>query len=238
MSFFESLEQRIVLNGAPIANPDPWYSTAEDTALTVTTSATTLVDNVWDPEGDSLTASVVDSPSNGSVSNFSSTDGTFTYAPDTSYVGFDAFTYKVNDGTDDGNTVTVSIAVGLNFGPRTNLDEQARDAQLLTGELQLVEPLTPGLSLIYDSSTLPQPIVVLESFLQASSDVPDEITAQLTFNSSAGTAYTYDTTGLSAGDDLRFALQADATSLASGHYDYSVKLTNVRQRDHHNSCLY
>jgi hypothetical protein len=81
------------------------------------------------------------------------------------------------------------------------------------------------LSLIYDSSTLPQPIVVLETFLQDSSDVPDEIAAQLTFNSTAGTAYTYDTTSLSAGDNLRFALQADATSLATGHYDYSVKLT-------------
>jgi hypothetical protein len=55
--------------------------------LTVTTSDTTLLDNDWDPEGDSLTASIVDSPSNGSISGFSGTAGTFTYTPDTSYAG-------------------------------------------------------------------------------------------------------------------------------------------------------
>jgi hypothetical protein len=60
---FERLEPRIVLNAAPIARDDASYFTAEDTALTVTTSDTTLLDNDWDPEGDSLTASVVDGPS-------------------------------------------------------------------------------------------------------------------------------------------------------------------------------
>ena len=109
--FFESLEPRIVLNAAPIANDDPWYVTSVDTALVVTTSDTTLLDNDWDPEGDSLTASIVDSPSNGSISGFSGSDGTFTYTPDTSYVGFDSFTYKVNDGADDSDIVTVSVAV-------------------------------------------------------------------------------------------------------------------------------
>jgi len=137
---FERLEPRVVLNAAPVARDDPWYYTAEDTGLTVTTSDTTLLDNDWDPEGDSLTASVVDSPDNGSISNFSGSDGTFTYTPDTSYVGFDSFTYKVNDGTDDSNIVTVAIAVGLNFGPRTNLDEQARDAELLTGDATCSAP--------------------------------------------------------------------------------------------------
>ena len=33
--FLEQLEPRIVLDGAPVALPDPFYSTAEDTALTV-----------------------------------------------------------------------------------------------------------------------------------------------------------------------------------------------------------
>ncbi|HUG66542.1 MAG TPA: Ig-like domain-containing protein [Pirellulaceae bacterium] len=90
--FFERLEPRVILNAAPVARDDPWYYTAEDTGLTVTTSDTTLLDNDWDPEGDSLTASVVDSPAHGSLSNFSGSDGTFTYTPDTSYVGFDSFT--------------------------------------------------------------------------------------------------------------------------------------------------
>ena len=122
--------------------------------------------------------------------------------------------------------MTVSIAVGGHFGPRTNLEEFARDGGLLTGEVELYEPLTPGLALVYDSSTLPQPIIVLETFLQDDSDVPDEISAELTFDSSVGTDYTYSTTGLSAGDSLRFALQHDARSLSSGHYDYSVEVTS------------
>ena len=57
--------------------------------------------------------------------------------------------------------------------------------------------------------------------------LPDSFyyTAELTFDSTSGTTYEYDTTGLTAGDSLRFALQADATSLSTGRYDYSVELT-------------
>ena len=124
----------------------------------------------------------------------------------------------------------MSIAVGGHFGPRTNLDERPRGgslmtSNLMTGDLELVEPLTPGLFLVYDSGTLPEPIIVLETFLQSGSTVPDEISAQLTFNSTAGTTYEFDTTSLSAGDSLRFALQVDATSLSTGRYDYSIDLT-------------
>jgi hypothetical protein len=114
--FLEQLEPRIVLNGAPVALPDPFYETAEDTALTITTSNTTLLDNDWDPEGDTITASIVDNPSDGSVSNFSGSNGTFTYTPDTAFTGVDTFTYQINDDTDDGNTVSVSIAVGRHLG--------------------------------------------------------------------------------------------------------------------------
>ena len=106
--FLEQLEPRIVLNGAPVAVPDPFYSTAEDTALTVGASDTTLLDNDWDPEGDTITASIVDNPGDGSVTNFSGTAGTFTYTPDTGFTGVDSFTYKLNDGTDDGNTVSAT----------------------------------------------------------------------------------------------------------------------------------
>ena len=61
---------------------------------------TTLLDNDWDPEGDTLTASIVDNPANGTISNFSGANGTFTYSPDTSFTGVDTFTYDVSDGTD------------------------------------------------------------------------------------------------------------------------------------------
>jgi hypothetical protein len=79
--------------------------------------------------------------------------------------------------------------------------------------------------LLYQSNTLPKPIVVIETSLLSGSSVPDDIDAQLTFNGTAGTTYNYNTTSLDAGDSLRFALQADASSLSSGRYDYSVELT-------------
>ena len=121
--FIESLEPRIVLNAAPLAIDDPHYYTAEDTALTITTSDVTLLDNDWDAEGDTLTASVVDNPPNGTLSGFTGSSGTFTYTPNTAFVGVDTFTYKLNDGTDDSNVVTVSVAVGGQFGAQTNLSE-------------------------------------------------------------------------------------------------------------------
>jgi len=118
----EQLERRWVLNGAPVAVGDAWYYTDEETTLTVGSSDTTLLDNDWDPEGDAITASLVDGPGHGTLTDFNS-DGTFEYEPDTSFVGLDAFTYKVSDGTDDSHVVTVSIAVGTVFGPRTNGEE-------------------------------------------------------------------------------------------------------------------
>ncbi|MDA1049218.1 MAG: hypothetical protein O3C40_01890, partial [Planctomycetota bacterium] len=133
--------------------------------------------------------------------------------------------YKANDGAVDSNVVTVSIAVGGDFGARTNLEEAARGGSLLIGGLELAQPLTPGLALVYQSNTLPKPIVVVETSLLSSSMTPDSIDALLTFNGSAGTTYNYGTTGLSPGDSLRFALQADASSLATGHYDYAIDLT-------------
>jgi hypothetical protein len=38
-AFIERLEPRVVLNGAPMAVPDSWYTTPQNTTLTVTTPA-------------------------------------------------------------------------------------------------------------------------------------------------------------------------------------------------------
>ncbi len=128
MRFLERLEPRVVLNAAAVALDDPWYYTAEDTTLVIGTSDTTLLDNDWDPEGSALTASVVAGPAHGTLISFDD-DGTFEYEPDTSFVGWDTFTYKVSDGTSDSAIVTATIAVGGHFGPRTNLEERTRDAR-------------------------------------------------------------------------------------------------------------
>ncbi|WP_051280375.1 S-layer homology domain-containing protein, partial [Anaerovorax odorimutans] len=51
----------------------------------------------------------VKDPSHGSVTV--NTDGTFTYTPDTNYVGTDSFTWKVNDGTVYSEEATATITV-------------------------------------------------------------------------------------------------------------------------------
>ena len=61
-SLIERLEPRVVLNGAPVAVPDPWYSTPMNTTLNVTTQGTTLVANDWDPESSAISASLVSGP--------------------------------------------------------------------------------------------------------------------------------------------------------------------------------
>jgi hypothetical protein len=64
-----------------------------------------------DPDNDVLTFTKLSDPADGTVTVFDG-DGFFTYEPDTGFVGTDSFTFKVNDGSADSNTATVTITVG------------------------------------------------------------------------------------------------------------------------------
>ena len=94
-------------NSPPMAFDDA-YETDEDVALVVAAPEGVLA-NDSDVDGDALTASLVDGPSNGSVTL--NDDGSFTYEPDLGYYGPDSFTYRANDGTEDSELTTVSITV-------------------------------------------------------------------------------------------------------------------------------
>ncbi len=59
--------------------------------------------NDWDPDGGTLTDSLVDNPIHGTLTSFTGLTGVFTYVPTSDYVGLDSFTYKVNDGSLDSN---------------------------------------------------------------------------------------------------------------------------------------
>src|SRR4029079_1632698 len=95
------------VNDAPVAVADS-YSVNEDATLTLA-AATGVLANDTDADLDALTAIKVSDPAHGSVTLNS--NGSFTYTPNANYNGPDGFTYKVHDGTVDGNTVTVSITV-------------------------------------------------------------------------------------------------------------------------------
>ena len=61
--------------------------------------------------GTTLSFVIIQNPSNGSVSNFNSQTGTFTYTPNQNYDGSDEVKFKVNNGSFDSNEATVSITV-------------------------------------------------------------------------------------------------------------------------------
>lgn len=93
-------------NDAPIANNDE-YSIDEDTTLTVDVGG--VLANDTDGDGDTLAASLVSGPQNGTLTLNS--DGTFSYTPNANFHGVDGFSYLVNDGASDSAVATVTINV-------------------------------------------------------------------------------------------------------------------------------
>src|SRR5215203_1826510 len=67
--------------------------------------------NANDEDGDNLSVTIIDDPSNGQLGNVNPSTNTVTYTPDENYSGEDNFIFIVNDGTSDSNEATVSIMV-------------------------------------------------------------------------------------------------------------------------------
>jgi hypothetical protein len=66
---------------------------------------------VADPDGDTLTCSIVANGTKGSAVITNPATGAFTYTPDQDQLGDDAFTFKVNDGTVNSAVATISVAI-------------------------------------------------------------------------------------------------------------------------------
>ena len=94
-------------NTPPVADNDS-YSTDINTVLTVD-AANGVLDGDNDADGDSLTSTIENQPSNGSVTL--SNNGSFTYTPNNGFSGNDSFTYIANDGEDNSTPATVEITV-------------------------------------------------------------------------------------------------------------------------------
>ena len=90
-------------NTEPIAQ-DGSVTTAQNQQLNIKLNAN-------DADGDDLSFTIVDDPSNGQLGNVNPSTNTVTYTPDEDYSGEDNFTFIVNDGTSDSNEATVSIMV-------------------------------------------------------------------------------------------------------------------------------
>jgi uncharacterized repeat protein (TIGR01451 family) len=116
---------------APIPNDAPVafnksYDVNEGTTLTVSVGDGVLKD-ATDANGDTLTASVVGTATNG-VLNLAS-NGSFTYTPNAGFVGEDTFTFVANDGKLNSAAATVKINV-----LRVNVPPVALDKSYDTNE--------------------------------------------------------------------------------------------------------
>ncbi len=87
---------------------DDTYTLLEDSTLTAAISDSVLK-NDYHPNGQAITASLVDSTLHG-VLEFKE-DGTFVYTPDADFFGLDSFTYRAFDGVTFGDMTTVSLNV-------------------------------------------------------------------------------------------------------------------------------
>jgi YD repeat-containing protein len=132
---------------------------------------------------------------------------TWSQATSSDMVAPDAPSFATHNATIDANTGAADAAIGL---PSSN-------------------PNVPGLALVYDSqAAVPQPVVMEQHTLDPTQSVPSQVTAQLTFNGTAGTTYYYNTGSFSPGDVQLIASQADASTLSTGRYGYSLAIGDVR----------
>jgi VCBS repeat-containing protein len=93
-------------NSRPVANDDA-YSTPEDTPLIE--PAPGVLDNDFDADGDSLTATRTQDAHHGSV--VLNANGSFTYTPAGNYSGPDSFSYVTSDGSLSSTETLVSVDV-------------------------------------------------------------------------------------------------------------------------------
>jgi cellulose biosynthesis protein BcsQ len=97
-------------NDAPVAKPE-YITVQEDKPESITLMASDL-------NGDRLTYHIVTGPSHGKLEG---TGPDIKYTPAPNYSGPDSFTFMVNDGTADSNTVSISLSVEpVNDPPTAN----------------------------------------------------------------------------------------------------------------------
>ena len=123
---------------APVATNDT-YTVANTATLNVAEPG--VLANDTDADGDELTASRLTSPSVGTLTF--NTDGSFTYAPQSGFVGTVTFTYRASDGTlTDDATVSISVTGGVAAG--CCLDFGTRVPEIFDFESYNGFPATPG----------------------------------------------------------------------------------------------
>ncbi|MBX3417393.1 MAG: cadherin-like domain-containing protein [Pirellulaceae bacterium] len=183
--------------------------------------------NDFDAEGATLTATSFTSPANGTLT--ANPNGSFTYTPNNNFVGFDHFTYTAFDGTHHSTPTKVSISVGQVFSERLQGDERGPNNLLHTGALAVTVPFSSDAGMVYRADTVtPKVIVPMETIytgiLPANLSL-SQVKAKLIFGSLNPVEVDYGVATLNPGTALRFAIEADASGLPTGMYDWTITLT-------------
>ena len=104
-----TVEPQLIVDPGPEPNAGP--IAVDDTGSTMedVKAYGTVAGNDSDPDGDTLTYSLVTGPTHGQVTVYS--NGSYEYLPSSGYVGQDSFTYQVDDGNGGTDTATVTVNV-------------------------------------------------------------------------------------------------------------------------------
>ena len=149
------------------------YTLDEDGTLSVDVAAGVLA-NDTDVDGDSLAATAVQQPTNGTLNL--NADGSFVYTPNANFAGADSFTYTLTDGT----TTTSEVTVGLTVSPVNDVPLVGDDGYTVVEDGSLSVVLADGV-LSNDSD--------VESSLSASLVTPPA-SGSIDFNSDGTFTYT------------------------------------------------
>jgi large repetitive protein len=185
------------VNDAPVAQDDS-YAVAEDDSLTIAASG--VLENDSDPDSVGLTATLVATTTNGTLSL--DAGGSFTYAPSADFHGTDSFTYRASDGTVDSNLATVTIAVTpVNDSPSTDADSKAtpEDAAVTFPASELFANDSPGPA---DEGTQTLTVTAVGGAANGTVTLADgsvTFTPDPDFNGTAGFTYTVRDDGTSNG---------------------------------------
>ena len=120
----------IAVNENPPTAKNDSYTVVHGQTLTVSFTSTGILSNDLDPDGDSITASLVSNVQHGTLSLGG--NGTFTYTPTVGFYGTDTFTYKDFDGLEWSALATVTIAVTDNAPIAKNDSYSVAHGQVLS----------------------------------------------------------------------------------------------------------
>ncbi|MCP4111750.1 MAG: tandem-95 repeat protein [Desulfobacteraceae bacterium] len=160
------------INNKPVANNDN-YSIIQGEPLTINASSGVLA-NDSDIDNDPLSTVKISDPANGVLKL--NNDGSFSYTPNTGYIGSDSFTYKASDGTSDSDVAAVTITVSpVVSKPLANNETYSteEDTELTVTALKGV--------LANDSSPENNPLTALK--------ITDPANGSVTFNSDGSFVY-------------------------------------------------